>query len=167
MLALELLSVCSNFVRACSGLMRAPPPSDMCTEKFLLISMGGQAEGLRCADLGARTPIGVSGNWSERSASAALGCCRQNVVASINVYFYFLSPPFSFSQKGLEMWLKLSEMARQLIEFFSQKMLPPPRNVRQKISTWLMGGRAEGPAYADIGTGLVAFPMIYQVNVGT
>ena len=34
----------------------------MCAKKFLLVSMGGLAEGLACADLGARTPIGASGN---------------------------------------------------------------------------------------------------------
>ena len=33
----------------------------MCTGKFPFMSMGGQAEGLECADPGARTPIGVSG----------------------------------------------------------------------------------------------------------
>jgi hypothetical protein len=36
--------------------------ADMCAEKFPLMSMWGGAEGLACADLGARTPIGVSGN---------------------------------------------------------------------------------------------------------
>ena len=35
--------------------------ADMCSGKFLLMSMGGRAEGLVCEDLGARTPIGVSG----------------------------------------------------------------------------------------------------------
>ena len=34
--------------------------ADMCAGKFLLMLMGGQAEGLPCADPGARTPIGVS-----------------------------------------------------------------------------------------------------------
>ena len=33
----------------------------MCAEKFPLVSMGGRAEGLACADPGARTPIGASG----------------------------------------------------------------------------------------------------------
>jgi hypothetical protein len=36
--------------------------ADMCAGKFLPVSMGGLAEGLACADLGARTPIGASGN---------------------------------------------------------------------------------------------------------
>ena len=36
--------------------------SDMCAEKFPLMSMGGRAEGLVCADPGARTPISTSGN---------------------------------------------------------------------------------------------------------
>jgi hypothetical protein len=37
--------------------------ADMCARKCLLVSMGGRAEGLACADLGERTPIGVSGNF--------------------------------------------------------------------------------------------------------
>jgi hypothetical protein len=36
--------------------------ADTCAEKFPLVSMGGRAEGLACADPGARTPIGASGN---------------------------------------------------------------------------------------------------------
>ena len=35
-------------------------------QKFPLVLMGGRAEGLACADPGARTPIGASGNWSKR-----------------------------------------------------------------------------------------------------
>ena len=35
--------------------------ADMCAGKFPLVSMGGRAEGLACADPGARTPIGASG----------------------------------------------------------------------------------------------------------
>ena len=35
--------------------------ADMCARKFPLVSMGGRAEGLACADPGARTPIGTSG----------------------------------------------------------------------------------------------------------
>ena len=37
--------------------------ADMCGGKFPLMLMGGRAEGLACADSGARTPIGVSGNF--------------------------------------------------------------------------------------------------------
>ena len=36
--------------------------ADMCAGIFPLLSMGEQAEGLACADPGARTPIGASGN---------------------------------------------------------------------------------------------------------
>ena len=36
--------------------------ADMCAGKFPLVLMGGRAEGLACAELGARTPIGASGN---------------------------------------------------------------------------------------------------------
>ena len=45
--------------------------ADMCAGKFPLKSMGGQAEGLVCADPGARTGIGVSGN---SPSSLSLGC---------------------------------------------------------------------------------------------
>jgi hypothetical protein len=37
--------------------------ADTCAGKFSLTSIWGRAEGLACADLGARTPIGVSGNF--------------------------------------------------------------------------------------------------------
>ena len=37
--------------------------ADMCAGKFPLVSMGGRAEGLACADPGVRTPIGASGNF--------------------------------------------------------------------------------------------------------
>ena len=36
--------------------------ADMCAGKFPLVSFGGRAEGLACADPEARTPIGASGN---------------------------------------------------------------------------------------------------------
>ena len=35
--------------------------ADTCGGKFPLVSMGGRAEGLACADPGARTPISASG----------------------------------------------------------------------------------------------------------
>ena len=40
-----------------SGEMFEGDSADMCAGKFPLVSMGGQAEGLACADPGARTPI--------------------------------------------------------------------------------------------------------------
>ena len=36
--------------------------ADMCAGKFPLVSMGGRAEGLACADPGVWIPIGASGN---------------------------------------------------------------------------------------------------------
>ena len=36
--------------------------ADTCPGNFPLMSIGGQAEGLACADPRPRTPIGVSGN---------------------------------------------------------------------------------------------------------
>ena len=38
--------------------------ADTCATKFPLVLMGGRADGLACADPGARTPIGASGNFS-------------------------------------------------------------------------------------------------------
>jgi hypothetical protein len=35
--------------------------ADRCAGQFPLVLMGGRAEGLACADPGARTPIGASG----------------------------------------------------------------------------------------------------------
>ena len=49
--------------------------ADMCAEKFPLVLMGGRAEGLACADPGARTPIGASGLYK--------------AVASKDFYYFF------------------------------------------------------------------------------
>ena len=38
--------------------------ADMCSKNFPLMSIGGRAEGLACADQLARTPMGISGNIS-------------------------------------------------------------------------------------------------------
>ena len=57
------------------GEMFVGDSADMGAGKFPLVSMGGRAEGLACADPGARTPIGASGNWSEQSACTALRRC--------------------------------------------------------------------------------------------
>ena len=46
------------------GEMLEGDSADTCVGKFLLMTMGVRAEGLVCADPGARTPIGVSGNFS-------------------------------------------------------------------------------------------------------
>ena len=45
--------------------------ADMCAGKFLLVLIGGRAEGLACADPGARTPIGTSGNYIKLSKENA------------------------------------------------------------------------------------------------
>ena len=44
--------------------------ADMCARKFPLVSIGGRAEGQACADPGARTPIGASGNLYETVITA-------------------------------------------------------------------------------------------------
>ena len=38
--------------------------AETCAGQFPLVLMGGRAEGLACADPGARTPIGMSGNFT-------------------------------------------------------------------------------------------------------
>jgi hypothetical protein len=45
------------------GEMSEGNSADMCAGKFPLVSMASRAEGLTCADPGARTPIGASGNY--------------------------------------------------------------------------------------------------------
>jgi hypothetical protein len=50
--------------------------ADMCAGKFPLVSMGGRAEGLACADPGARTPIGASGNCKKVPIQSAFGLIR-------------------------------------------------------------------------------------------
>ena len=45
------------------GVMFEGDSADMCGGKFSLMSLGGRAEGLACADREARTPIGVNGNF--------------------------------------------------------------------------------------------------------
>ena len=44
------------------GVMFEGDSADTLAGKFPLVSMGGRAEGLACADPVARTPIGASGN---------------------------------------------------------------------------------------------------------
>ena len=40
--------------------------ADTCARIFPLVSMGGRADGLVCADPGVRSPIGASGNFSTK-----------------------------------------------------------------------------------------------------
>jgi hypothetical protein len=51
------------------GKMFEGDSADTCGGKFPLVSMGGRAEGLACADTGARTPIGASGNFPTQPKS--------------------------------------------------------------------------------------------------
>jgi hypothetical protein len=53
--------------------------ADTCSEKFRLVLMGGRVEGLACADPGARTSIGASGNFP-------LSCGKKKCM---NDYFIF------------------------------------------------------------------------------
>ena len=56
--------------------------ADMCARKFPLVSIGGRAEGLACADPGARTPIGASGIY--------LFFLFKFLLSNFSVLFYFL-----------------------------------------------------------------------------
>ena len=49
--------------------------ADTCAIKFSLVLMGGQVEGLACADSGARTPIGASGNFDYFTVHFVLFYC--------------------------------------------------------------------------------------------
>ena len=44
--------------------------ADTCAGKFPLVSMGGRADGLACADPGGRTPIDASGNYKKKGKYA-------------------------------------------------------------------------------------------------
>jgi hypothetical protein len=44
------------------GKFQKSDSAETCGGKFPLVSMGGRAEGLACADPGVRIPIGASGN---------------------------------------------------------------------------------------------------------
>ena len=68
------------------GVMFEGDSADMCAGKFPLVSMGGRAEGLACADPGARTPIGASGN---------------SFSFLVFFFFFFLLPPLLNPNKGI------------------------------------------------------------------
>ena len=55
--------------------------SDMCAGKFLLVSMGDRAEGLACADPGARTPIGASRNFQKKTKKPKIPLVPMKVLA--------------------------------------------------------------------------------------
>ena len=62
--------------------------ADMCAGKFLLVSMGGRAEGIMCADPGARTPIGASG-IIKFNACQVEDFPTKDIVISENSEYYF------------------------------------------------------------------------------
>ena len=59
--------------------------------KFPLVSMGGRAEGLACADPGARTPIGASGNFSSFVFFSSYRCSKPQ--KGLSQGFKFLHGP--------------------------------------------------------------------------
>ena len=62
----------------------------MCAEKFPLVSMGGRAEGLACADPGVRTPIGASGNLPTVYLTDSV-CPIQTLLFTIKMTLHFSS----------------------------------------------------------------------------
>ena len=62
---LSLGSETSDMTSEGLGEMFEGDSADMCGGKFPLVLMGGQAEGLACADPEARTFIGASGNFPD------------------------------------------------------------------------------------------------------
>ena len=63
--------------------------ADMCAEIFSLGSMGGREEGLACADHGAWTPIGASGNFKDFFFFSALEFYFYNVYLQYQVFQVF------------------------------------------------------------------------------
>ena len=61
---------------------------DMGGEKFPLVLIGGGAEGIACADPGARTPIGTSGNFHIK---AGLYTVYKKTWSYLIGHFFFLS----------------------------------------------------------------------------
>ena len=60
---LEIHLFTSDMTSEGLGEMFKGDSGDTCAGKFPLVSMGGRVEGLACADLETRTPIGTSGNF--------------------------------------------------------------------------------------------------------
>ena len=62
----------------------------MCAEKFLLVLMGGRAEGLACADPVVRTPICDSGNFFPVDIGIGIGfSAMQNMFPKHLIYFIY------------------------------------------------------------------------------
>ena len=73
--------------------------ADMCGGTFLLMLMGGQGEGLACADPGARTPIGASGNFTSYSQTCFLSLPAPSfLIHHVSLFCYFLSLSSRHSQ---------------------------------------------------------------------
>ena len=68
--------------------------ADMRAGKFPLVSMGGRAEGLACADPGARTPIGASGNFGPSEVRALPSAAGINAGGHYKWHFFSLLSSF-------------------------------------------------------------------------
>ena len=92
--------------------------ADMCSGKFPLVSMGGQAEGLECADLEARTPIGVSRN-STKVVVICL-CVKDNYLDTlqesswVHSWLHPLPPSLSWTP-----WSRLSCVTQNSYKYLS------------------------------------------------
>ena len=75
---------------------------DMCAGKFLPVSIGGRAEGLACADPGARTPIGTSGNLRFYHD---LFLFFSTIASDLGNFLFFLCVGISLFATGLLSWL--------------------------------------------------------------
>ena len=63
--------------------------ADMCAGKFPLVSMEARPEGLACADPGARTPTGASGNFIHLLSSfILLSYSRLDETETVSHLFY-------------------------------------------------------------------------------
>ena len=84
--------------------------ADMCAGKFPLVSMGGRAEGLVCADWGARTPIGASGIGEVPRLKAFTSCHWEKLhffnIKSHSIWNYCTIKHSADNIDCIQMWYK-------------------------------------------------------------
>ena len=96
--------------------------AERCAGKFPLMSMGGRTEGLPCPVLGARTPIGVSGNfWHKQSTKLGLDTSKKKLTTisgflTVDCKDLIVSTPSKFLQRKESLRIK-NHSATELLIF--------------------------------------------------
>ena len=88
--------------------------ADTYANLFSLMSMGGRAEGLACADPGARTHIGASGilhissSWVKiRLHTKVAWKCTSLILSTQKDFFYLFLPPFDKIPEGFVVGIQI------------------------------------------------------------